>query len=302
MKDIIYIKRYFFVTVVRQSFKFVNIIEKEESYIPIEDVDMFIFDHPRSYFSNKLIEVCIKNDIAILFCNSKHQPITSVFSNFGYQRRLKRLLLQMKVQKKTKDRIWKKIIVCKIKNQSDCLRYTAELIDEADFIEKLTGKIENGDQTNREAFAAKRYFNSLYGNKFIRGRYDDAVNASLNYGYALIRAKIRKSLATYGFEQSFGIHHRSTENPFNLSDDIIEVFRPFVDSYVYEFIYQKNVVELSTEHKEQLIALLFENCVIDERITTIFDSIDIVIQSLIVCYENNSASFLKLPKMIEEGA
>lgn len=35
---------------------------------------------------------------------------------------------------------------------------------------------------------------------------------------------------------SFGIHHMSTENPFNLSDDMIEVFRPFVDVLVFEII------------------------------------------------------------------
>ena len=33
-----------------------------------------------------------------------------------------------------------------------------------------------------------------------------------------------KELALHGFEMSLGIKHHSKENPFNLADDIIEVF------------------------------------------------------------------------------
>lgn len=299
MKDIIYVKRHYFVTAVKNSFKLFNVIDKSEDYIPIEDVDMFIFDCPRSYFSNYLIEVCFSNDITVLFCNRKHQPITSVMSDYGHRKKLKRMMSQIKLQQKTKDRIWKKIIACKIKNQSDCLKYVANKETEAIFLRDLSKRIEGGDRTNREAFAAKRYFNALFGSEFKRGRYHDAVNSGLNYGYALIRTKIQKTLASHGFEQAFGIHHKSTENPFNLSDDLIEVFRPFVDSLVYEIIYSKNIPSLEQTEKEKLLNIFLEHCVIDNKVHKIFDAVEIMVQSLISCYEKNSVSGLYLPYMIE---
>lgn len=301
LKDIIYVKRYYFVTASKESFKLINVIDKSESYIPFEDVDMFIFDHPRSYYSNQLIETCIMHDITILFCNRKHQPITSIMSNYGHRKKLKRMMTQIKLQQKTKNRIWKKIVTAKIKNQSDCLRYIVGKEEEAIFLEEISKRVESGDKTNREAFSAKRYFNALFGAEFKRGRYHDAVNSGLNYGYALVRAKIQKSLASHGFEQAFGIHHRSTENPYNLSDDLIEAFRPFVDSLVYEFIYTQEVLSLEQEHKEQLINIFFENCVIDGKVHTVFDAIEIMVHSLIICYQRNSIAEFKTPSMIEEG-
>ncbi|MHD0396714.1 type II CRISPR-associated endonuclease Cas1 [Staphylococcus simulans] len=301
LKDIIYVKRYYFVTASKESFKLVNIIDKSESYIPFEDVDMFIFDHPRSYYSNQLIETCIMHNITIIFCNRKHQPITSIMSNYGHRKKLKRMIAQIKLQQKTKDRIWKKIITTKVKNQSDCLRYVARKEEEAIFLEEISKRVESGDKTNREAFAAKRYFNALFGVEFKRGRYHDAVNSGLNYGYALIRAKIQKTLANHGFEQAFGIHHCSTENPYNLSDDLIEVFRPFVDGLVYEFIYTQDVISLEQEHKEQLINIFFEHCIIDDKVYTVSDAIEMMVHSLIVCYQKNSISEFKIPSMIEEG-
>ena len=37
---------------------------------------------------------------------------------------------------------------------------------------------------------------------------------------------------------SLGIKHHSKENPFNLADDIIEVFRPFIDNIVYDIVFK----------------------------------------------------------------
>jgi CRISPR-associated protein Cas1 len=56
--------------------------------------------------------------------------------------------------------------------------------------------------------------------------------AALNYGYAIIRAIISRTLCLYGFEPALGIHHCNELNNFNLSDDMIEPFRPFIDLVV----------------------------------------------------------------------
>ena len=51
-------------------------------------------------------------------------------------------------------------------------------------------------------------------------------NARLNYGYAIIRGLVCRSLTVYVAGAYLGIHHHSQLNAFNLADDIMEVFRP----------------------------------------------------------------------------
>lgn len=90
-----------------------------------------------------------------------------------------------------------------------------------------------GDTTNREAVAARKYFVALFGSTFRRTD-EDVTNASLNYGYAIIRSCVAKTLAGYGFNGTVGIHHINETNPFNLADDIMEPLRPVVDMWTDE--------------------------------------------------------------------
>lgn len=73
----------------------------------------------------------------------------------------------------------------------------------------------------------------------------------------------------HGLEPSWGVHHISTENPFNLSDDLIEPFRPYVDVLVYENLYKKDIYSLETENKKDLLRVLFSRCVIDNKVYTL---------------------------------
>ena len=54
-------------------------------------------------------------------------------------------------------------------------------------------EIETFDMTNREAHAAKVYFNSLFGKEFSR---DDvnSINAALNYGYGILLSNFNKEI------------------------------------------------------------------------------------------------------------
>jgi CRISPR-associated protein Cas1 len=61
---------------------------------------------------------------------------------------------------------------------------------------------------------------------------EDRLNSMLNYAYALIRAAISRDLAALGFIPALGIHHKGKQNPFNLSDDLIEPWRPLADAFV----------------------------------------------------------------------
>ena len=255
----------------------------------------------KKYFSTRLIVKCVEHDIGLLFCDQKHSPLTDITSSYHQYNKLKRINLQIQMYQKTKDRLWKKIVASKIKNQADCLKYIKKEILHSNTIENYIKDIKPGDKSNREAVAAKKYFRLLFGNTFIRGRYKDTINSSLNYGYSIIRSAIKKELAIRGFEQSIGIHHSSAENSFNLADDILEPFRPFLDAIVYEFVYSKDIKEFNHEIKHHLVSILFEKCVIDNGVYSLYDAINVMINSLIQCYEDNSSAYIKLPQFREVG-
>lgn len=125
--------------------------------------------------------------------------------------------------------------------------------------------------------AAKVYFRALYGDQFKRFD-DDVINAGLNYGYALIRSSISKSIVSKGLNTSLGIFHRSHTNAFNLSDDLIEIYRPLVDCWVYEKLKKEKI--FLREHRINLLKLLTIETHVDGKAFSLISSIDLWVQSI----------------------
>ena len=87
-------------------------------------------------------------------------------------------------------KLWKDIVTVKIQNQSKAyLRLTSDQ-EGTLAIKEFSSEIINGDQSNREAHAAKVYFNLLMGTSFSRGNEDILLNSGLDYGYAVLRGYI----------------------------------------------------------------------------------------------------------------
>lgn len=301
MKDIVYVEHKHYVSVKNRSIRFVDVVNKEERYMLLDDVEILIFDHIDSYFSSRLVNACMEQNIPILFCDKTHSPQTELVPDFKHVQKLKRLKKQMALSQKVKNRLWRKIVIAKIHNQANCLILEAKKEDEGSFIKLMSKQVTEGDKSNREAYAANRYFVSLFGGEFKRGRYKDPINSGLNYGYALLRALIKRECAIHGLEMSLGIHHESTENPFNLSDDIIEPYRPFVDALVYENIAKLHSIEFTDYIKKELLKVFLEKCVIDNKVYYLTDAIKKTVSSLVACLEEGTTKHLLLPSYIEVG-
>ena len=136
-------------------------------------------------------------------------------------------------------KLWKDIVTVKIQNQSKAyLRLTSDQ-EGTLAIKEFSSEIINGDQSNREAYAAKVYFNLLMGTSFSRGNEDILLNSGLDYGYAVLRGYIARVCVGYGLNTQIGIHHKNEYNRFNLVDDLMEPLRPMIDIVAYESM--KNV-------------------------------------------------------------
>ena len=140
------------------------------------------------------------------------------------------------------------------------------------------------------------YFKSLFGDDFKRDD-ENSINAALNYGYAILRSFIAKTIVAYGLEPSLGIHHKSQLNQFNLADDIIEPYRPIIDNFVYQN-YVEWGEEFFTPQKAELQLLL--NCAteIDGNRHSVANAIELTVQSIISSFENEEIA-LKLPNLID---
>ncbi len=217
----------------------------EESYIHLSEIDTILVDSISVSISSYLLKELSQNKINIIFCDEKHNPFGELKSFYMRHNSSKMLMLQMKWTQKQKDQLWKQIVINKITNQIWVLQKI-----KSKNVERLLSYIDVqiGDKTNREGHAAKVYFNSLFGTSFIRN-HDDSINAALNYGYAILLSTINKEIISLGLLTQLGIHHKNEFNEFNLSCDLMEPFRPIIDS----FVFYNQTRELNQEYKMDIV-------------------------------------------------
>lgn len=145
-----------------------------------------------------------------------------------------------------------------------------------------------------ESIAAKKYFEFYH--KGLNRRTDDPINSRLNYGYAVVRSAIARKLVATGFHPTFGIHHDSQLNAFNLADDLIEPYRAMVDLVAHKNIGSN--LQLSKQERRAVAHVLFNACIIEGTKVNIMSAIDIMIESLKRIILDDSEELLKLPIVI----
>ena len=230
-------------------------IDKGEGdiWIPLDDISMIVLDNLKIQFTVRLMSTLAEHNIGVVICNLEHLPIGFYSSYDNHSRIFKCIGFQINKDNDFYDALWKEIVCQKINNQKQVL----EQLDKNDTVQKLeelAGNIENGDKTNREAHAAKIYFNALMGTSFSRGNEDILLNSGLDYGYAIIRAFFARLCVGYGLNSQLGIHHKNEFNRFNLVDDLMEPIRPIVDLVAYKILENEKYFKL--EHRRYILNLL----------------------------------------------
>ncbi|WP_320047212.1 type II CRISPR-associated endonuclease Cas1 [uncultured Ilyobacter sp.] len=223
-----------------------------EINIPLEDISSIILDNKSIVITSRVLEEIASRDIVLLTNDDKHLP-NGIFQGYGrHSRQLAVIKAQLDMSIPHKKRLWQEVVIKKLENQGRVLQLLGcvgnkHLLD-------LSKQVRSGDEDNLEAVGAKYYFQKLFGDSFTR-RDHDIRNFALNYGYAIIRGRIARTLTSHGYICSLGIHHRNEYNAFNLADDIIEPYRPVIDLWVASNL-DKLSEELSTENKVALVEIL----------------------------------------------
>lgn len=272
-----------------------KITQDEEWSIPIEDINSIVLETPQVNVSAKVMSMMADSRIVMYSCDDKHLP-NGIFIPFNcHSRQLKTIKQQLACSESFQKRCWQKIITRKIQNQAEVLQMVNKTIM-GDYLEALANKVNSGDTDNKEAIAAKGYFTSLFGKNFSRNDEEDVCNSALNYGYAIIRGAIARSIVSYGYMPSIGIHHKSELNNFNLADDFIEPFRPVVDLWVKNNI--KEDTEFGKEIRSELINLLNVDVKIQGKLQSVSNAINIMMASYTTAINQKDYRKIELPEIL----
>ncbi len=280
------------------------VIEKEgeEYYLDLDIIDVVIIETPECYISAGAHLVCSRSEVPILVCNEKHQPEVFCHSMYSYYKLTHRIKEQITWLEKNSLNLQlkKAIIKKKIEHKRDLLfsigtltsviRYMNDLINELEMLDILS--YENIDKF--ESLAARKYFSSIFGLNFKRFTQDD-INYSLNYSYSLLRSIIMSRILAKGLHPSIGLWHHNQFNNYNLSDDLIEIFRPMADYIVYKI--SKNKTEFFKDSKKILQNIVLQKVIISNSAVSLKSAINWYIDSIIRVFEELKIENLVIPNL-----
>ena len=263
------------------------IIEKQGEVVgqvPVEDLGVLILQHPAIVLTQQLIVACQKNKVVIVFCDEKHLPYSLILPiGEGHTLHNKILKQQMAISEPTRKRLWQKIVQHKIKEQEQTL---VMLNKESTRLSFLSTQVKTGDSGNCEAIAAQAYWKLLFGKAFKRDADLDGVNSLLNYGYAIIRAAVARSVCGAGLHPTIGLFHTNQYNALCLADDLMEPFRPWVDYVVYQMASTNSEVTINQQSKQALLGLMSEAVLYKKKTMPFMVALNYLMADLKRCYSD----------------
>ena len=273
------------------------ILQDEEIHIPLEDIDALLIDNPAVSLTEKLIVALAEHKIATFLSDEKHLPTAMIFPYSQASRGVKNARAQLNLPESTRKQLWRKNIMTKIKNQADVLKkYNLKYDD----LLELAKTVRSGDVGNNESVAARLYFSRLLDDS--TRRKPMWYNSALNYGYALIRGVLARSIAARGLISMVGINHHSELNQYNLADDLIESIRPHVDDYIPSVVASHHLGEtndynLNREDRRLLLDIFNFNGIIKGRRFNLSSICDIVVDDFLSSILADSTEPFELPSL-----
>lgn len=271
--------------------------KKVNKTVPVEDVGFVVLENPQIIVTMPLLNALNENNVVTIFCDKSHMPNAIMQPLASHSTHSETLSAQINCSIPLKKQLWKKVVETKIRNQATLLAKLNKKNENKLF--RLSKDVKSGDSDNREGQAARIYWSSLFDDiEFQRERFGSQPNSLLNYGYAIARAAVARSLVGSGLLCAIGIHHHNRYNAFCLADDMIEPFRPCIDEAVY-YCYQDNpdLLELNTDTKRRLLNVLTVDMCFNGMKTPLMNALSRATASLMRSFIN-SRNELELPELL----
>lgn len=253
--------------------------------IPIEDIGMLVLENRQITITSGLISALVDNNTAVVTCDSRCMPTGLLLPLSGNSIQNERFRAQLDASQPLRKQLWQQTISMKIANQGKVLKMNTEV--ECGCMEAWSKDVRSGDSMNLEARAAAYYWKNIFSTipEFTRDREGDYPNNMLNYGYAILRAIVARSLVGSGILPTLGIHHQNRYNAYCLADDIMEPYRPFVDQLVLKLMKEyPGVEELTKEIKAKLLTIPTLDVVINRKRSPLMVAATLTTASLAKCF------------------
>lgn len=260
---------------------------------PIEDIGILVLSHKQITITSGALEALLENNCAVITCDSKSMPAGLLLPLSGNTTQSERFRDQIYASQPLRKQLWQQTIQYKIRNQAAVLSQCSKV--ETKCMQMWANDVRSGDPDNLEARAAVYYWSRMFGHipGFIRDREGVAPNNFLNYGYAILRAVVARSLVASGLLPTLGIHHHNRYNAYCLADDIMEPYRPYVDRLVYDITEQYGVdVELSKDIKAELLSIPTLDVIIGGKRSPLMVATSQTTASLYKCFSGESRKII----------
>jgi len=209
------------------------ISDGKEKALHISEIGTLIIENTAVNLTAYLLCELARYKVKIIFCDHQRNPYSEIIPYYGAHNASKQMRRQSQWPQTTKDKIWQRIVAQKIIKQAQVVYRETANQTSCEMLMNFAASVLSGDTTNREAHAAKLYFKELFGPQFSRDSSSD-INAALNYGYAILLSAFNREITSAGYSTTMGVNHCNEYNPFNLTCDLMEPFRPVVDREVYK--------------------------------------------------------------------
>lgn len=254
--------------------------------VPIEDIGVVVLDNKRITLTQATLSALLANHVSVICCDERSMPTGLLLPLAGNTTQSERFRAQIEASQPLRKQLWQQTVQMKVLNQSAVLQRYRKL--SCSNMEAWAKQVKSGDSENVESRAAVYYWQNLFPSipNFRRDREGIPPNALLNYGYAILRAVVARSLVVSGLLPTLGIHHHNRYNAYCLADDIMEPYRPYVDALVVELVDSgADYSMLTPELKAKLLTIPVLDVVINDRRSPLMVGVGQTTASLYKCYD-----------------
>lgn len=253
--------------------------KSEVGRFPLDNVLAVIANAHGLSYSNNLLVALAQRGIPFVLCGQNHNAVGHLLPIESHHLQAARFDAQIGASKPLRKRLWKTVVVAKIRQQAAVLVSTGGSDSR---LLRLADKVRAGDPHNFEAQAAQ-YWPQLLGKHFRRNRAEAGINAMINYGATVLRAATARAIVGAGLHPTLGIHHSNQSNGMRLVDDLMEPFRPIVEHAVFT-LFSEGKIEIDQSAKQTLVNSLYTDLSTTEGTTPLVVCLQRLAQSLAMVY------------------
>jgi len=292
--------------------------------VPLQDVAVIVCAARDTEFSADSLRRMAELNVLLLVCNEKFEPCAVTLP---YYRATNTELLRRQIEwtSEWKTSMWRQIITAKVRNQAANLAHLKRahvVLDEIakrcekggeNFPQKISLAVLTASKRAEylsnspdacESRAARHYWKHLLPRlsewqeteekRRVPGT-REGVNGMLDYGYAIIRTAVLRSLAAHGFIAAIGIAHVPKAGSFALADDVMEPLRPWIDRELRQFV--QGGKRPMQEWMRQSVSVLQLEVPINRSKLRLLNAIDVYVQSFADAAMSRTPLALKIPML-----